>query len=128
MRFEVQARQNWCRRYGGINTVADLTVPNLSRLMRNRLRWFGLEREVMTPETACGKIIRNRDLDKREQDGLIRYVLELQAGLDPTASPKSISKYRNRLGELNISPSLDSASDRSVAHLDFRAGAEVRVA
>ncbi len=128
MRVEVQARQSWCRRYGGIYTVSDLTVENLSRLIRKRVRWFGLEREVMTFETACEKVLRSHQLDRRVQDNLIRYILEAQMGLDFTATLKSIAKYRGILGDLNISIQLDTDVRQSVGHLDLRTGTEVRVA
>ena len=128
MRAEVQARESWCQRYGGIYTVSDLTIPNLSRLMRNRIRWFGLEREVVTFETACEKILRNRQLDRRVQDNLVRYILERQMGLDLTATPKSIAKYRSILGDMNISVQLERDLAGSVGHLDLRSGTEVRAA
>lgn len=129
MRFEIQARRSWCQRFGGIYTVSDLTPFNLDKLTRNRIRWFGLERDVMTSNTACEKILLNRDLEKREQDGLIRYVLETRLGIKPTASVSSVRKYRALIGNLNIAPSVDLTTETDlIAHLDFKSGTEVQVA
>ena len=52
MRVEVEAHRGWCKKFG-IHTVADLSPVTVGRLVRNRLDWFGLERQVMTFETAC---------------------------------------------------------------------------
>jgi hypothetical protein len=41
LRVEVEARKNWAVRYGGINTVADISPSAIADLFLNRFAWCG---------------------------------------------------------------------------------------
>lgn len=128
LRCEVQARPSWCQRYGGIFVVEDLTGMNIGRLFRNRVRWFGLERHVMTGRTACEQILRSKDLDIRTREGLALYVLAIERGVEPGVTSRTATKYRGILRELAIAPIPGSSVDTVVSRLDFKSGTEIRVA
>jgi hypothetical protein len=127
MRAEVQADLGWCKQFG-ILRVADINPLSVGRLVTNRLDWFGLEREVMTFETACEKVIELPDMTASTKLGLLHYVLSVQKGFDPTVSISTARKYNGLLKKYQISPFLGGDVDRSVSRLDLRTLTEVRVA
>ena len=127
LRFEIQGR-GWCKRYGGITCVEDLTPLNIARLVVNRVKWLGLESELMASETACAQILRNENYDARFRNGLALYVLDTQRGVSPAITPRTASKYIKALRELGIAPTSKTGVDPVVTRLDFRSGTEVEVA
>jgi len=127
MRAEVEAHSGWCKKFG-IHTVADLSPVIIGRLVKNRLDWFGLEREVMTFETACEKVIEMPGMSAPTKIGLLQYVLSVRRGVDPKVTASTIRKYNGLLKEHQIAPYLSGDVHRSVSRLDLRTGTEVRVA
>ena len=128
MRFEVEAHESWLKRLSGINTVSDLTVSAISKLMWNRMRWFSLETPVMNVKTAEERILRNQDLGTALQNGLLRYILERQFGLAISAKYQTVAKYGRILQELGIAVYADDVVEEQTCRLDFKTGTEVRVA
>jgi hypothetical protein len=128
MRFEVQARQGWLKSRGCITTFSDLTEANIDRLFFDRMRWFGLEAEVMTYGTFLDRILDDSSLDTRTQNGLLKYVRAMQRGSEPQIHARTAQKYKRLLRELNIAPYDETIADWSVTRLDFESGTEIQVA
>jgi hypothetical protein len=130
VRVEVQALQGWCKRYGGIERVEDLTPENIDILFDNRTDWMGLKREVMTVESAIDKILQIEGMDVRTKLGLLEYASAVRRGTDPllTVKASALTKYKQILKDLGIAPYLDVDFDRATFRLDFESGTEVRVA
>jgi hypothetical protein len=86
LRFEVQALQGWCKQLANISTFSDLTQTSIDKLFFSRMKWFGLEAEVMYYGTLLDRILDDPSLSTRVQNGLLRYVRAIQRGSEPNVS------------------------------------------
>lgn len=127
LRFELEAK-GWCQSIGSIITVSDLTDHNIRRLVRNRMRWFGLESEIMNFDTFFDRIDA-AELDCRIKIGLLRYGRSLQIGRVQGISQRTENKYKKMIRELGFAvlPDQQSRADFLVRRLDWRSGREVIV-
>jgi hypothetical protein len=128
MRVEVEAHRGWAERYGPIYTTADLTSENVVKIFLNRMRWFGVENEVMTFETARKEIYFSNALGTRRKMAMVQYMYNLEDGKPPGVSKRTISDYKSILRDLGIGPMRVGGADRSITRLDLASGTEIRVA
>jgi hypothetical protein len=117
MRAELQAHSRWCKRYGLIHLLGDVTERSVDRLFANRMSWFGLEHEVMTLETAFEEVLSLKEMTSRKK------------GEQPSVSARTEGDYKRLLRSLRIAPIRRKGNlDTSISHLDLEAGTEARVA
>ena len=126
LRFEAQCRGPWLKKYGDIERVGDVTSERLRRVARQRKDLFGLERRVMSLQTAEAKI-RSLDADPRFEASLIVHLRARQQGKEPPLSQPTIRDNDRFLADLGIAVS-KSITDRSVRRLDWMSGKEIRLA
>jgi hypothetical protein len=129
MRFEVQARQPWCER-NGLLTLSTITPISVDKLLRDRAKWFGLESDVMTVQTAFEIILdlADSELGTRKKLGLMQFIHARARGELPKMSSRTAAEYRGLLREFGIAPTLEVNPDPSITRLDLRSGTEVKVA
>ncbi len=115
LRWEVQAKKSWLKRCGGISRVEDLTPENIDTLVDDRIKWSGLECEVMTVESAVDKILQIEGINATTKVGLLEYASAVRRGVDPRtcAKPSVVGRYRRILKDQRIAPYLDVDFDRS---------------
>lgn len=126
MRFEVQAR-TWAGRFGGIETVGDISGFSARRLVKNRLKWFGLESELMYMQTAVDRILDSQ-YSTRTQIQLLRHLSAQIHGRSPSGTPATVRKYDSLIRDLGIAPVLEGSMEALVTRLDFKSGGEIRIA
>lgn len=127
LRWEVEARRDWCQKYGNIKTVADATDERVESLGRNRWEWSQMGTEVTAMESVVEKVMRS-GLSFAEQRGLIGYLTMIAAGADVRAANSTHSKYRRLSRQIGVSIDPGSLSGESPgfrAHLDLEQGCEV---
>ena len=124
----MEAYKAWCRRYGNIFTTADLSRENIGKLFQNRMRWFGLENEVMTFETARRQILFSDQIGSRRKLGLLQYTYDLEEGKSAKVSSRTASEYNRTLRDLAMGPMREQSKDQSITRLDIETGTEILVA
>ena len=126
LRFEVEARDRWAERYGGMRRLGDVTEANVLVLARNRWEWSQMGAEVVKgPEAVRAKLART-GLSGAQQRAFIGYLWEQACGGTFDGSSHTLVKYRGLQRELGIAPAeLFSSSEGVVVRLDFDSGREV---
>jgi hypothetical protein len=125
MRAELQAKRPLLRRHG-LNSLADVTPRRVRKLFLERAKWFGLEREVMTTNSAARIIAKAPDLSPTKKINLINYVFDTLSGEDTGVTARTAAKYNAWLAKHQLSPYLERVTDKSVRHLDIRSHREIK--
>lgn len=128
MRFEVEARggaNGWLRRYGNIELVSDLNELNLRRLMKNRADWAMIEAVIMDEWSTVDQVF-NLGLSCGTERGLLRYMLSLAKGKQPSVSEQTRKKYEDLIRKHKLSIVLNT-SDAIGRRLDLKEGREVLI-
>lgn len=101
LRWEVEARRDWCQKYGGISTLDDVTGDAVAELGRDRWEWSAMGTEVQAMEAVVERVMRS-DLSFTEQRNLIGYLSMLAAGADVRASKATHAKYRRAARHIGV--------------------------
>lgn len=125
MRAELQAKRPLLGRHG-LKLLADVTPCRVRTLFLERAKWFGLEREVMTTNTAARIIAKAPDLSPTVKVNLMNYVFDTVSGEDTGVTPRTAAKYNALLSQHQLSPYLERVTDKSVRHLDVRSHREIK--
>jgi hypothetical protein len=125
VRFEVQARQEWATKYGGLETVEDLANRGIHDLARNRWKWSAMGSEV-TSISGMVSAVLSLGLTEHQTTTFVGLLVR-QAAFCPWAPSNSpAKKYRDLQGKLGIvvtARAFDSLSFSS--RLDWETGEEI---
>lgn len=125
LRWEVEARSNWCSTYGGIDTVGDLSPENVTALANDRWEWSAMGHEVSALENVVEKVMRS-GLSYTKQQRLIGYLTMLAANADVRMGKNQLTEYKRYARQLGITVGdFGSESDGFSARLDWETGREV---
>jgi hypothetical protein len=127
LRWEVEARGDWCRSYGGIKYLGDVDPETVAELGRNRWEWSAMGTEVTALESVVEKVMRS-GLSFAEQRGVIGYLTMVAAGADVRAAKGTHAKYRRAAREIGIAVdpgSLSTDTGGFRARLDLETGREL---
>lgn len=122
LRFEVEARKNWCRQYGGIDQVGDVTAEALRLLAEDRWKWSAMGSELSGTEQVIEKVMRS-GLSPTVQRGLIGHLLMESHGCAYPLAKSTAAKYRKIRKELGLV--LDEHAEKLTMRLDWESGREV---
>jgi hypothetical protein len=126
LRWEVEARRDWCQKYGGITKFDDVTAETVERFGLDRWEWSAMGTEVAAVEAVVEKVMRS-GLSFAEQRSLIGYMTMRAAGADVRAARATHAKYRKQARELGVTMELpsDDESFGFSARLDLEQGTVV---
>lgn len=127
LRWEVEARRDWCQNYGSIETLDDVDASTVEQLGRDRWEWSAMGTEVTALESVVEKVMRS-GLSFAEQRGVIGYLTMVAAGADVRAASATHAKYRKVAKRIGVTVDPGSLSDDESgfrARLDLDAGREV---
>lgn len=126
LRWEVEARRDWCQKYGNVSKLDDVTAEKVEAFGRDRWEWSAMGTEVTAMETMVEKVMRS-GLSFAEQRSLIGYMTMRAAGADVRAAFSTHSKYRRQAKELGITLQVPTDDDSFgfSARLDLEQGTVV---
>lgn len=124
LRVESEARPGWLARYGGIETVDNITDDNVTTLARDRFDWSGLGREVVAPNEVIARLMRC-GLDTGERRGFLGWLVERAAGVEDDSARATRAKYRRLARDLGVTLGTEAFSPGVVGHLDWETGEAV---
>jgi hypothetical protein len=133
LRVEGQSRRDWLKA-SGTRTGRDVEAfpENVISLHAKRIKWAGVDREVVSDVTAMEAL----DLYCRENgygqvvcDRVMGYLLRTVHGLPNHAAKATLAKYRKIAREAGVQPSdvTQAAMGQVSYRLDFEAGQVVRL-
>ncbi len=101
VRWEVQARQEWATRYGGLQTIEDLALRGIHDLARNRWEWSAMGSEV-TSIAGMVSAVLSLGLKEHQATTFVGYLVRQAAFCPWILSPSPAKKYRDLQGDLGI--------------------------
>ncbi len=124
LRFEVQARTDWCNKYGGIATLRDITDASVHRLAIHRWEWSGMGTEVGTRSEVVARVTRS-GLSLQQQCSFLGWLMLTSAGHPDAVSKNVNTKYRRIARQLHVALGPETLSGALVGHLDWDEGTVV---
>lgn len=127
VRWEVEARKDWCQKNGDIGRVRDLTDEKTRQLAVERWEWSQMGVEVAS---SVGRLVRataRSGLTERERVFFVGWLM-CEAGGQPVRglSRMTETKYRKLQRDLGIAAPMDLTSAvEVVSRLDWESGREL---
>lgn len=125
IRWEVQAREAWCKRLGGLSSVAQLNFETVERLAVDRWEWSAMGAEILS-HLSVRELARRLGVRESEASAFWGWVVDHSLSSGWTPSPTTEAKYRRYLRELGIGFKFDAfVSSASSVRLDWATGTQV---
>ncbi len=128
VRWEAEARGDWCEKYGEIKYLGDVTAKNCERLARDRWEWSAMGNEVGAGSRIID-VVERSGLSDREQTMFLGWLMRQAAGRHWDASRTTLAKFRQVQRQLGIviDPAMfeNGEGGRITSRLDFDSGREV---
>jgi hypothetical protein len=119
LRWEVEARRDWCQKYGEIANLRDVNEETVSKLGQDRWQWSAMGTEVSAMEAVVEKVMRS-GLSFAEQRALIGYMTMIAAGADVRAAKATHAKYRTQARKLGVTMEVPNPDDDDSAGFSAR--------
>ncbi len=119
MRWEVEAREAWAKRIGGLRTIADLNLDNITQLASERWVWSSMGAEIVA-HLDVKAVASKLGIKESEASTFCGWVVDhgISSGWEP--SPTTGAKYRRYLRVLGIGFGLEAfLSNASSIRLDW---------
>jgi hypothetical protein len=126
LRWEARCRKRWCRRYGSLSTVRDMTSNRLFTLAQNRWEWSGMGTEVCSA-THLAHRINELHYSSPKKSRLLGDLVMQSVGIDVPMSNDRRSELNQCMRELGIisPPTLTWQREEDLVRwLDFDSGRE----
>lgn len=127
VRWELEARSDWCSKHGGIDTLSDAGAEQIDKLGRNRWEWSAMGNEVSGMVEIVEKVMRS-GLSYAKQQRLLGILLVMAAGGEARMSKESAAGYRKTIRDLGIAlePGFAETDEPTFSvRLDLETGTEV---
>jgi hypothetical protein len=126
VRWEVEARDGWCNRYGEIRTMADVDDDGLERFAKDRWDWSAMGSEVSATERVVEQVMRS-GLSYREQRQYLGHLMMMAAGVEVPAGTEAMAKWNRLTRKLGIvlGEETFASSGGFSSRLDWDSGSEV---
>lgn len=132
-RVEVEAHEQWCKTYGGIERVEDLSTASGLRLLANRFEWAGCSTSVSGQSefmTRLGRLTdkHGKPWPRAKKATFIGEQLLVAQGVAEKLPKERKAEYNRALRITGIPSLADLAGlggNRPTVHLDFETGREV---
>jgi hypothetical protein len=123
LRWELEARSDWAKKYGLIERLGDITQDNVRSLAEDRWRWSAMDRELSGQEQIVSKVMR-LDVSPTVKERLIGRLVMEQMGSSYPMGNSTASKYRRLVREMGIALDPDAAGG-AITHLDWETGKQL---
>jgi hypothetical protein len=101
LRWEVEARQDWCRNYGGIAQLGDIKEETVTGLAANRWDWSAMDRQVSGTDELIEQVMR-LDVSTTVKERLIGHLVMQQKGCAYPMAKATSAKYRRLARDLGV--------------------------
>jgi hypothetical protein len=125
LRWETEARADWCRRNGQIETLGDVTERSVAQLAENRWRWSGMDAEVCTRNEVVARVMSAPKLTDRERTFFLGWLMQSAAGHEPVTSTATAAKYRRLSRDLGVALGPETFAGAVMGRLDWDEGTVV---
>jgi hypothetical protein len=122
LRWECEARDSWCERYGGVRTMSDVSDESVERLASDRWEWSAMGHEISADERIVEQVMRS-GLSHREQRMFLGHLMMLRAGVDVPMSTATAAKWNRLTRSMGIV--LGDGDGTFSARLDWDSATEV---
>ncbi len=125
LRWELEARADWAKRYGGVETVKDLSVEKISRLALDRWRWSQMSVEVSATNRVVEQVSES-GLSPAKQRALLGWMLQRSCGQVSPVSKETGAEFNRLSRQLGVT--LEAAGGDApgfIGRLDWDSGREV---
>lgn len=122
LRWEVEARGDWVKKYGHMMNLGDVTEENVKALAEDRWSWSAMDRELSATEQIVEKVMR-LDVSPTVKERLVGRLVMEQAGCSYPMAKATATKYRRMVRELGIALDPDAAG--AATRLDWETGKQL---
>jgi hypothetical protein len=125
LRWETEARSDWARTYGHIETLRDVTPNTVNSLAENRWEWSRMDTEVCTRNEVVARVMRAPALTDRERTFFLGWLMQSAAGHEPITSKATAAKYRRLSRDLGVALGPETFAGSVMGRLDWDEGTVV---
>jgi hypothetical protein len=122
LRWEVEARSQWVKKYGHMLNLGDITEDKVRELAEDRWSWSAMDRELSATEQIVEKVMR-LDVSPTVKERLVGRLVMEQMGSAYPMSKNTATKYRAMVRDLGIA--LDPEAAGPATRLDWETGRQV---
>lgn len=126
LRWEAEARGGWCKQYGEIGVLADVSEESVGQLARDRWEWSAMGVEVCATDRVLEKVQRS-GLSPAKQRSFLGHLLLRSRGMESPVGSRAAAEWNRLVRELGITLSGETFGGAGgfVGRLDYDSGREV---
>jgi hypothetical protein len=122
VRWELEAKKGWAKRFGGLHTMSDLLKVGIDDLAQNRWKWSAMGTELTTSR-GLHEAVERLGLKKQQARNFFAWLVSEGTESAWTPSSRTLTKYRRFQDQLGV---VAPAEAPETSHrLDWETGAEV---